>query len=67
MWQNAYGRIINLESPTNNGWLPDLSIDCIEEPYPEDVTELLVTSDNDNDVAYFPIDDSDCSDSDIDV
>ena len=44
-----------------------MSIDWIEEPYPEDVTELLVTSGNNNDVADFPIDDSDCSDSDIDV
>ena len=59
--QNAYRPMMNLESPTNNGWLPDRNIDWIEEPYPEDVRELFVTSDNDTDVAYFPIDNSYCS------
>ena len=30
----------------------------MEEPYPEDVTELLVTSSNDTEDPDFPIDDS---------
>ena len=30
----------------------------MEEPYPEDVTELLVTSSNDTEDTDFPIDDS---------
>ena len=46
---------------------PDLSIDWIEEPYPMDVTELLVTSGNNNDVADFPIDDSNSNESDTDA
>ena len=58
--QNAYRPMMNLESSPNNAWLPDRSIDWIEEPYPEDVTELFVTKDNDTDFAYFPIDDSYC-------
>ncbi len=55
-----------LDCPANHGWFEDLSIDWIEEPYPEDVTELLVTSGNETDVD-FTIDDSDNSDSDSDV
>eukprot|EP00794_Sanderia_malayensis_P020850 gene20850-biopygen15376 len=68
MWRSAYRPMMNLDTPTNHGWLPDLSIDWIEEPYPEDITELLVTPGNDAGNDDFPIDvdDSDCSDSDTD-
>ena len=66
MWRNAYRPIINLESPTNHGWLPDLKIDWVEEPYPEDVTELLAASDNKTLAADFLLDYSDSSDSDSD-
>ena len=68
MWRNACRPMINLESPMNHGWFPDLSIDWIEEPYPEDVTELLITSDNETEVGDIPIEyDSEYSDSDTDV
>ncbi len=68
MWRNAYRPTMNLDTPTNHGWLQDLSIDWIEEPYPEDITELLVTPGNDTGNNDFPmdVDNSDCSESDPD-
>ena len=66
MWRNAYRPIINLESPTNRGWLPDLKIDWVKEPYPEGVTDLLAASDNKTLAADFLLDYSDSSYSDSD-
>ena len=33
------------DDPQNHGWLADLKTDWIDEPYPEDVTELLLNDD----------------------
>ena len=35
----------SLEDPQNHSWLPELKTDWIDEPYPEDVTELLLNDD----------------------
>ena len=39
---------MSLNDPKYHGWLPDLTIDWIDEPYPEDVSQLLLT-DNSSD------------------
>ena len=37
--------VMSLEDPQNHDWPPDLKRDWIDEPYPEDVTELLLDDD----------------------
>ena len=37
--------LMSPDDSQNNGWLPDLKTDWIDEPYPEDVTELLLNDD----------------------
>ena len=37
--------VMSLDDPQNHGWLADLKTDWIDEPYPEDVTELLLNDD----------------------
>ncbi len=44
IWKQASKSIIDIEQPANHGWLEDLSIDWLTEPYPEDIAELLVVS-----------------------
>ena len=45
MWRRASMPVMSLDDPQNHGWLPDLKTDWIDEPYPEDVTELLLNDD----------------------
>ena len=37
--------VMSLEYPQNHGWLQELKTDWTDEPYPEDVTELLLNDD----------------------
>ena len=41
-----------LEDSQQHGWLHDLTPDWIDVPYPEDVAELLVDSDDMNDSIF---------------
>ena len=36
---------MSLDDLQNHGWLPDLKTNWTDEPYPEDVTELLLNDD----------------------
>ena len=37
--------MIEQGDPSNHGWKADFSVDWISEPYPEDISELLVDTD----------------------
>ena len=45
MWRSALMPVMSPDDPQNHGWLPDLKTDWIDEPCPEDVTELLLNDD----------------------
>ncbi len=40
--RQASQSIINVQEPVNHGWLEDMSIDWVTEPYPEDIAVLLI-------------------------
>ena len=50
IWRHASQSIIDTETPANHGWLEDLSIDWLTEPYPEDIAELLLVSESDQEI-----------------
>ncbi len=52
MWRTAQDPMVCLEDPQQHGWLHDLTPDWIDVPYPEDVAELLVGSDDMNDSSF---------------
>ena len=52
MWRKAQDLLMYLENPQQNGWLHDLTPDWIDMPYPEDIVELLVDSDDMNDISF---------------
>ena len=47
---------MSLDDPKYHGWLPDVTIDWIDETNPEDVSQLLLIDDSsdgdDNDFEY---------------
>ena len=48
IWKKAVTPVMSLNDPKYHGWLPDLTIDWIDEPYAEDVSQLLLTDDSNN-------------------
>eukprot|EP00794_Sanderia_malayensis_P002593 gene2593-biopygen2126 len=52
MWRKAQNCKMHLEDPQQHGWLNDLSPDWIDVPYPEDVAELLIGTDDMNDECF---------------
>ena len=62
LWRQANDPQISVGDATNHGWKTDLTPDWIDEPYPEDIAELLIESDvthdsaddeDDTDAEYF--------------
>ena len=50
---------MSLDDPKYHGWLPDLTTDWIDKPYPEDVPQLLPIDDSsDDDDSDFEYDES---------
>ena len=47
IWRQASDLMMDVDDPRNHGWNQDLEIDWISEAYPEDLAELLVTTDDD--------------------
>ena len=52
MWRTAQDPMMCLEDPQQHGWLHDLTPDWIDVPYPGDVAELLVGSNDMNDSSF---------------
>ena len=50
MWRDASKPLLLSDNPAMHGWLPDMSIEWIEEPYPSDITELLFNTGDDSEV-----------------
>ncbi len=44
IWRQASPSIIDTEEPANHGWLEDLTLDWLTEPYPEDIAELYLVN-----------------------
>ena len=42
IWRQASLPMIEQGDPSNHGWKADFSVDWISQPYPEDISELLV-------------------------
>ena len=42
-----------LEDPARHGWLPELSTDWMQEAYPDDVAEQLISTDDANETSDF--------------
>ncbi len=42
IWRQASQSIINVQESVNHGWLEDMLIDRVTEPYPEDIAVLLI-------------------------
>ena len=76
MWRQSVNPVMDLPDPTQQGWNKDQQIEWVDEPYPNDVGELLFEkedkkSNNDNEDAdedeeYDGDEDEDESDSDED-
>lgn len=70
MWRHASSPKLELESPTLHGWDTDLSLKWVEQPYPDDIAELLVqqTETDDEEIIVTPdeivVDEEDGDDSD---
>lgn len=45
IWRQASRAMIEQEDPSTHGWKADFSVDWIFEPYPEDISELLLDVD----------------------
>ena len=69
MLRKAATPVMSLDDPKYHGWLPDLTIDWIDEPYPEDVSQLLLIDDSsdgdDSNFEYGENEDSLSSDDDL--
>jgi len=68
LWKNTTYAQIEIPSITNHGWVADGSIDWIENPFPDDITELLLNEDeSDDEVNHVEsdIESEDESDSDL--
>ncbi len=61
MWKRAIDPIMMLEDPTEHRWKEDLQPNWGEEPYPDDMEELLLHNDpaNSDDNEYDESEDSD--------
>ena len=66
MLRKAVTPVMSLDDPKYHGWLLNLTIDWIDEPYPEDVSQLLLIDDSsdgdDSDFEYGKNEDSLSSD-----
>ena len=47
IWRQASDPMMDVDDPRNHGWNQDFDIDWISEAYPEDLAELLVTTNED--------------------
>ena len=59
MWRYAFSLKLDLESSTLHVWNEDLSQKWIEEAYPDNITEILVKSRDDEEIPELEIDDID--------
>eukprot|EP00794_Sanderia_malayensis_P007637 gene7637-8478_t len=68
MWERAIDPIMMLEDPTEHGWKEDLQPNWGEEPYPDDMEELLLHYDpaNSDGNEYDESEDSDIEIFDVD-
>ena len=62
IWRKAGDPMMMLEDPARHGWLPDLSTDWIQEAYPNDVAELLISTDDTTETSDFDREQSSDSD-----
>lgn len=62
MWRQSSRPIMEIDAPTSHGWKEDLSEDWVHEPYPDDVSEILVNKDLD---AFQGYDDSSDDEEDV--
>ena len=53
IWRKAEDPIMMLEDQARHGWLPDLSTDWMQEAYPDDVAEQLISTDDTNETSEF--------------
>ena len=59
IWRKAATPVMSPDDPKYHGRLPDLTINWIDKPYPEDVPQLLLIDDSsDNDFRYDQNEDS---------
>ena len=62
IWRKAATPVMSLDDPKFHRWLPDLTIDWIDELYPEDVSQVLLTDDSsDGDDSDFEYDENEDS------
>ena len=64
IWRQAAIPVIDLEEPNLHGWNADMTIDWISDPFPQDVSELLLERNSCLDEMFKDYDDedSDCDD-----
>ena len=65
IWKQACSPLQHIDSFSNNGWLPDGSVDWIERAYPSDVESLFIAAVPENDVNDDDGDDDDNVDDDF--
>ena len=49
MWRKAHQTRMIPEEPQFHGWMTDLQIDWIDEPFPDDIVELLMGKEDEGD------------------